>query len=233
LTPTPFGFSDYKIRCYDSTMAKPLFTILVVAPSQTASFTANSTFIQNFRDRILNEFNAVAQGSNNPKVQAGFNLEIVTDADPRAGKVSTDLPKNLFRVVLVPHIVTQPELIAKVKKLAPGVETSGIVAQMNAEGGAGRRLKDGSSAAFVSVSKVEEGLLINASPKMYAEAGRQLGGLVCHELGHALGINQNQGKGLMFGTVDIDVDQSTVTSAVHFEAPDKRIIVATLDGLAN
>lgn len=213
-------------------MANPMFTILVVAPSQTATFTTNSAFIQSFRERILNEFNTVAKLSTLPKVQGGFNFELVNETDSRAGKVNSELPKFLFRAVMVPRKVTQPELIARVKKLAPNMNTSFVITQMKAEGGAGGRASDGSSAAFISLSSFEDALLFKESVKMFAEAGRQLGGLVCHELGHSLGIEKNQGKGLMYGYASVDLETPTAIANSHFEAQDTKIILATLDGLA-
>jgi hypothetical protein len=212
-------------------MANPLFTILVVAPS-TATFTANAFFRQSFRDRILNEFNAVAKASTNPKVQAGFNLEIVAETDARAGKADADLPKLLFRAVMVPPKFTDSDLLAKVTKLSPNMPSSFVISQMKGEGGAGVRHRDGSSSAYVSTSKFADALLLNETPNLFAEAGRQLGGLVCHELGHALGINQNQGKGVMYGYYEVNLESPTAISSSHFEPADTRMILVTLDGLA-
>lgn len=181
----------------------------------------------------MGEFNDVAKQSTNANVKTGFSLEFVKDTDGRASKPADELPKTLFRANLIPKKVSLPELLVAVKKLAPRMDPQAVTLQMKAEGGIGGRTTDGVSAAFASTSAFEEQLLLDAGDlKLLTQAGLQLGGLIAHELGHAMGINKNQGKGLMIGTYVPNLTDPTAISNSHFEPADKIIILATLEGIA-
>jgi hypothetical protein len=217
---------------YTLAMADPFFKILVVYRWQAPRFVDNAFFQGTFKERILGEFNNLVKQSTNEKVKTGFSFELVRDIHPLAGVSWDDLPKTLFRAHLVGKI-DQHGLLAMAKKLAPTMDPKHVASQMNDEGGIGGRAQSGSSAAFASTTAFEADLLFDDSnPKLNAEAGRQLGGLVSHELGHAMGIPKNQGKGLMFGSCTVNLKQPSAISNSHFEPADIKIILATLEGIA-
>jgi hypothetical protein len=209
------------------------FFKIVIIPNSAAILDNSSLRAQVIR-RIKDEFNDVAHKSQNAKVKEGFSVEFVKESDPIASLAATDtkIPKTLFRVHLIAWKVRPDELLAKVLKVAPGFSAQSVVDQMKAEGGIGGRGPKGDNMAMVSTNKFEDGLRIDPKSNEWIEAGRQLGGLMAHELGHAMGIAKN-GKGLMAPVFDVNVSEPNPISSAHFTADDTKIILKTLDEIAN
>jgi len=218
-------------------VADQLFKILVIRPGSTASFLNDPHFTVPFRARILGQFNdLVAKASQNDRVRAGFVFVMCTEYDPPAKKEDSQASPTLFWARLVQEKI--PNLKGLLADLAPHMQPDKAIRQLSAtgEGGVGAIADDGSwKVAFASTTAFENQLGMGRdSQERLGEAGRQLGGLVCHELGHSMGCADRPGNSLMnpVSIIDLDEPGKSLWSNGRFAEADIATMVATLNKVA-
>ena len=211
-------------------MASPTFEVVVIVPSAGAAFLTDS--MKKFvRTRVVDELNRVCGKSSHATVRAGFSLRFVDDDATVAKEVWDKVPKTTFRVYLIPKKVDLPAIVNRAKKLAPGLDHASLEKQLKLEGGAGARGSGGESIAFVRTLRIEDLVLMRPTAAQVERIGSQLGGLIAHELGHAMGIKKN-GKGLMLPKFDVDSDENTPIQTAKFDSGDEKTVRDTLESVA-
>src|SRR5271169_4285760 len=101
-------------------MADPFFKITVFKPEVGAGTLINDAFETIFKKTIQDRFGKVVSKSKNDKVKSGFSIDFGLMGSEAAGKLSSAIPANTFRVHLIS--AKQPDVnlaLALKKKVAP------------------------------------------------------------------------------------------------------------------
>jgi hypothetical protein len=229
------------------------FQVVIIKPTEGLSLEmkkkvlSNETFQMALGTRVLGELKRVTDGSDNAKVKSGFSLKFALMSDEIASKTcqnltaplnATMVPPNVFRAHLWPQLVAYNDITVFRDKIAPGpwAKKPSVGDEMKTEGGVGGRIQDmGSNFAFVALRWLEDAVngpppLSSIPANLLTRAGIWVGTFVAHELGHAMGIPKNRGKGLMIGVFDPDLDKDD--PLLRFETSDAVQIQKVLEEIA-
>ena len=213
-------------------MADPLFKITVFKPEVGAGTLINDAFETIVKKTILDRFGKVVSKSKNDKVKAGFSIDFAALGSEEARKLSTAIPASSFRVHLIsPKHADVEAALALKKKVAPSFPDAAFRTEIPKGSGLGGRAESGENFAFVQLAPFTgDAVMLENNEK--ALAAREVAELACHELGHAMGISKNQGRGMMQGDESTSVDVDAPPPEKYFEEADAKIILATLESIA-
>ena len=189
-------------------------------------------------ETVQREFKAVTDASESAAVKAGFNVKVVESLPPGQPR---DIGKRSFVVFLLRG--KDAEKAAQLASEHIDVDmseggrkafTEHVKKQFASEGGVNREWipenprKWSKSVGFVSTDLAVD--MQTSKSLGPAEAGRTVGEVICHELGHAMG-HPDHGTGIMTGTLVLGSDRRAPPG--HFSTDSSRKIRERLEWLAS
>lgn len=213
-------------------MATPFFNIIVFKPDVGAGSLIDNAFETIVKTTMLDRLGKVVSKSGNAKVQTGFSVSFVLMSNADSKKKSTDVPASTFRVHLIsPKSADVSGAIALKKAVAPSFPDALFRTEIPKGSGLGGRADNGENFAFVQLFPfTSDATLADAKEKELLARG--VAEMACHELGHAMGIKKNQGKGLMKGDEPVSTNVDDPPAQQFFEEADAKIMNATLEKIA-